>query len=75
MLSAARGPKVAELQKSYAKFGKQFEAVTVNEIATDQFPDALKGVDAVIHSASPLGGTPEELLKVRPCRCRVMATS
>ncbi|KAF9458262.1 hypothetical protein BDZ94DRAFT_1271033 [Collybia nuda] len=63
--AAARGPKVSGLQKSYASFGDRFEAVAIDEIATDQFPGALKDVDAVIHSASPLAGrgTPEELFK------------
>ncbi|KAF9463092.1 hypothetical protein BDZ94DRAFT_1260038 [Collybia nuda] len=63
--ATARGPKVVGLRNSYASFGDRFEAVVVDDIATDQFPDALKGVDAVIHSASPLpgAGTQEGILK------------
>lgn len=72
--SAARGPKIAELRDGYAEFSDQFEAVTVNDIAIDQFPDALRGVDAVIHTASPLAGrgTPEEVLRVSHCQCRLL---
>lgn len=64
--SSARGAKAAGLQKSYASFGTQFEAVRIDDLATDQFPDVLKGIDAVVHAASPLPGqgTPEQIFKV-----------
>lgn len=52
--AAARGKKVAELAHNYKKFGEKFHAIEVSDIGTDQFPDALKGVDAVIHTAASL---------------------
>jgi nucleoside-diphosphate-sugar epimerase len=52
--AAARGPKAALLQSKYANYGSQFEAFTVSDVATEQFPQAFVGVDAVIHSASPV---------------------
>jgi hypothetical protein len=68
--SAARGPKVTLLKERYAQYGNQFEAVAVSNIAIDQFPEALKGVDAIIHTASPLAGKeePEVLLHVSQSR-------
>ncbi|KAG6872640.1 hypothetical protein C0995_008071 [Termitomyces sp. Mi166 len=54
--AAARGPRVSELAESYEKFGNRFSTVAISDISTDQFPDALKGVDAVIHTAAPLAG-------------------
>lgn len=41
--------------------------MAIADIATDQFPDALKGVKAVIHTAAPISGRvndAESLLKV-----------
>jgi hypothetical protein len=51
---AARGAKVDLLKASYAKHKDKFDAVNISDIATGDFPEALKGVDAVIHTASPL---------------------
>lgn len=66
--SAARGAKVSELKTVYAEFGEQFEVVSISDIASDQFPDALQGVNAVIHSAAPLPdrAPPELIIKVCP---------
>ncbi|KAG6832863.1 hypothetical protein H0H87_012795 [Tephrocybe sp. NHM501043] len=50
--AAVREPRVAEITKNYEKFGDKFHVVAVSDIATDQFPDALKGVDALIHTAT-----------------------
>ncbi|KAG6918284.1 hypothetical protein DXG01_015376 [Tephrocybe rancida] len=52
--AAAREHRVPELAKNYEKFGDRFQAVAVSDISTDQFPDALIGVDAVIHTAASL---------------------
>ncbi|KAF8064918.1 hypothetical protein FPV67DRAFT_1671224 [Lyophyllum atratum] len=52
--ATARGAKVAELRNNCAKFGDKFEVVEVSDIGADQFPDAFKGVDAVVHSAASL---------------------
>jgi hypothetical protein len=64
--STARGTKVGDLQKRLAWAGAAFEVVSIVDLATDQFPESLKGVDAIIHAGSPLSGRdePEEMLKV-----------
>ncbi|KAJ7642141.1 hypothetical protein FB45DRAFT_826394 [Roridomyces roridus] len=62
--AAARGAKADLLTSTYASYGTRFEAVKITDITHDQFPEALVGVDAVIHLASPLPGRaePEALL-------------
>ncbi|KAJ7822628.1 hypothetical protein B0H14DRAFT_2828230 [Mycena olivaceomarginata] len=54
--AAARGAKADHLKSSYASYGDHFESVKITDIARDQFPEALVGVGAVIHLASPLPG-------------------
>ncbi|KAG6847100.1 hypothetical protein H0H93_010088, partial [Arthromyces matolae] len=56
MSHAARGRRVAELAESYKKFGSRFTAIEVKDLTRDQFPEALDGVDAVIHAAAPMPG-------------------
>ncbi|KAJ7575156.1 hypothetical protein C8J56DRAFT_460543 [Mycena floridula] len=51
--AAARTAKVEQVRAAYAKYGQDFEVVEIADIATDQFPEALKGVHGVIHAASP----------------------
>ncbi|KAJ7435151.1 hypothetical protein FB451DRAFT_990883, partial [Mycena latifolia] len=51
--AAARGAKADHLKSSYASYGDRFEVVKITDISHDQFPEALVGVDAVIHTASP----------------------
>ncbi|KAK7058141.1 epimerase domain-containing protein [Favolaschia claudopus] len=51
---AARGAKADYLKTTYASYGDRFEGIKITDITHDQFPDALKGVDAIIHTASPL---------------------
>lgn len=60
------------MKERYARFGDAFETVEIVDIAEDKFPDALKGVNAIIHTAAPLAGTapPEVILKVRVCKDR-----
>lgn len=67
LTSAARGAKAAELARKYVRFGNKFEVVTISDITTDQFPEALRNIDAVIHTASPLPGrqAPEAIFSVR----------
>ncbi|KAG6885538.1 hypothetical protein C0993_000323 [Termitomyces sp. T159_Od127] len=55
-MHVAREPRVSELAESYKKFGKRFSTVAISDISTDQFPNALEGIDAVIHTAAPLPG-------------------
>ncbi|KAJ7440351.1 hypothetical protein B0H11DRAFT_2353660, partial [Mycena galericulata] len=57
--AAARGTKADYLKSTYASYGDRFEIIKISDIAHDQFPEALAGVDAVIHSASPLPGRAE----------------
>ncbi|KAJ7458509.1 hypothetical protein FB451DRAFT_1341790 [Mycena latifolia] len=61
---AARGAKADHLTSSYASYGDRFETVKITDLANDQFPEALAGVDGIIHLASPLPGRsePAELL-------------
>jgi nucleoside-diphosphate-sugar epimerase len=57
--SAARGAKADILRTIYANLGygsDKFEAISISDIMNEQFPEAFKGVSAVIHSASPLPG-------------------
>ncbi|KAF8054246.1 hypothetical protein FPV67DRAFT_1440363, partial [Lyophyllum atratum] len=65
--ASARGLKVAELRETYAKFGNTFEAISVSDISTDEFHEALKGVDAFIHTAALLAERAEceAILKAR----------
>lgn len=51
---AARGAKVNFLKHIYAQYKDHFDAVNISDIATGEFPEVLEGVDAVIHTASPL---------------------
>ncbi|KAF7346828.1 Epimerase domain-containing protein [Mycena sanguinolenta] len=57
--AAARGTKADHLKSSYASYGDRFESIKITDIAHDQFPEALVGVDAIIHVASPLPGRAE----------------
>ncbi|KAJ6632302.1 hypothetical protein B0H10DRAFT_1976889 [Mycena sp. CBHHK59/15] len=57
--AAARGAKADHLKSSYASYNDRFEVVKIADITHDQFPDALVGVDAIIHLASPLPGRAE----------------
>ena len=65
--SAARGKKAEALKVLYAN-NPSIEVVDITDIIHDQFQDALVGVDAVIHTASPLPGRaePQEMLDVSP---------
>ena len=61
--SAARGKKAEALRVLYAD---NDSIVEISDITQCQFQDALVGVDAVIHSASPLPGraSRQEMLNV-----------
>ncbi|KAF7362963.1 Epimerase domain-containing protein [Mycena venus] len=62
--AAARGAKADHLRSSYATYGDRLEVVKITDIAHDKFPEALAGVDGIIHIASPLPGRadPAEIL-------------
>ena len=65
-VSAARGRKAEALRVLYAD-NSSVEVVEISDIVHGQFQDALVGVDAVIHTASPLPGraAPQDMLNVR----------
>ncbi|KAJ7187376.1 hypothetical protein C8R46DRAFT_1059584 [Mycena filopes] len=62
--AAARAKKVEHLKAIYASYGDRVDVIEIADISQDQFPDALKGVDGIIHLASPLAGreAPEAML-------------
>ena len=64
--SAARGKKAEALRVLYAD-NHSIEIVEISDIVHGQFQEALVGVDAVIHTASPLPGraSSQEMLNVR----------
>ncbi|KAH8827389.1 hypothetical protein DL96DRAFT_1556467 [Flagelloscypha sp. PMI_526] len=55
----ARGSKVAVLKAAYADVGDRVEVFEINDISHDAFPEVFVGIDALIHSASPLPGRGE----------------
>ncbi|KAI0704263.1 NAD(P)-binding protein [Cytidiella melzeri] len=61
----ARSIKVSVVQHRYKSYGDKVEIVGVDDIIAGSFEEALKGVDAVIHGASPLAGktSAEETVK------------
>ncbi|KAJ7575095.1 hypothetical protein C8J56DRAFT_901555 [Mycena floridula] len=65
--AAVRPSKVDQIRAVYAKYGQNVEVVGVADIVADQFPEALKGVYAVIHTASPIfeKASTEEMLNAR----------
>uniref|UniRef100_A0A0W0G3Q9 NAD-dependent epimerase/dehydratase domain-containing protein n=1 Tax=Moniliophthora roreri TaxID=221103 RepID=A0A0W0G3Q9_MONRR len=46
--------KASELGKLFASYGDRFEAVVVSDVLAGDFSQALTGVSAVIHTASPV---------------------
>jgi len=54
-----RTRKADSLRKAYAKYGDKVDIVVVEDLVRGDFTDALKGVSAVIHVATP--GLSEEL--------------
>ncbi|CAK5277941.1 unnamed protein product [Mycena citricolor] len=64
--AAARGAKADALKAVYADYGDRVEIVKITDIAHDQFPEQLAGVDAIMHLASPLPGKaePAEMLRL-----------
>ncbi|KAI9453407.1 NAD-P-binding protein [Lactarius psammicola] len=51
---AVRSHNVTRVNKSYESFGDRFSATVIDDLVTSDFSDAVKGVDAIIHVASPL---------------------
>ncbi|KAI0730587.1 hypothetical protein C8Q76DRAFT_332939 [Earliella scabrosa] len=59
----ARGPKL-EILREHFRQNPNFEAVKIEDIVTGDLSEALEGVDAIVHAASPIAGKapPAELL-------------
>ncbi|KAI0055434.1 NAD-P-binding protein [Artomyces pyxidatus] len=53
----ARSTKVSHLQESYKSFGDRFQIAVVDDISTNDFSEAVTGVDAIIHVATPFPGS------------------
>ncbi|THU80423.1 NAD(P)-binding protein [Dendrothele bispora CBS 962.96] len=54
VVGAARGSKAEYMKKACDKYGNRLRIVEVNDIFEDKIdPDALKGIDALIHTATP----------------------
>ncbi|KAI0063492.1 NAD(P)-binding protein, partial [Artomyces pyxidatus] len=62
--ASARSGKVNYVKEGSASYGDQLEVVAVDELATGDLTEALKGVKAVVHVAAPLpsGQGPEVLV-------------
>ncbi|KAI0044875.1 NAD-P-binding protein [Auriscalpium vulgare] len=56
---AARSKNVAKLAANYGSFGDKFQAVAIDDLVHSSLTEAVKGVDAIIHVASPLPGSGE----------------
>lgn len=52
--SAARNSKIQDLKDAHTEYGDRFEVVNIPDITHDQFPEALEGASAVMHTAAPL---------------------
>ncbi|KAI9443362.1 NAD-P-binding protein [Lactarius indigo] len=65
VVSTVRSHNVARVSKGYESFGDRFAAVVVEDLVTSDPLAAVKGVDAIIHVASPLysSDTPEAILE------------
>jgi len=54
-----RPRKADALKKAYAKYGDKVDIVIIEDLVKGDFTDALKGVSAVIHVATPVPGREE----------------
>ncbi|KDQ55848.1 hypothetical protein JAAARDRAFT_37273 [Jaapia argillacea MUCL 33604] len=61
---SVRSGKVSNVQALWEAYGDKVEIVLLDDVATSDATEALKGVEAVIHIAAPFsgGGTPEEII-------------
>ncbi|KAI9464924.1 NAD-P-binding protein [Lactarius psammicola] len=59
-----RSHNVARVKKSYESFGDRFSAVVIDDLVTSDLLAVVKGVDAIIHVASPLASsnTPPDVI-------------
>jgi len=61
---AVRSHNVARVNRSYQSFGDKFATVVIDDLITSDLLAAVKGVDAIIHVASPSSATPGVVLDV-----------
>ena len=59
VIRIVRSRKAEALRKAYAKYGDRVDVVVIEDLIKGDFTDALKGVSAVIHAASPAPGREE----------------
>ena len=59
VIRTVRSRKAEALRKAYAKYGDRVDIVVVEDLIKGDFTNALKGVSAVIHAASPAAGREE----------------
>ena len=52
----ARSQKADALRKAYSKYGDKVDIVVVDDLVKGDFTEVLKGVSAVIHTATPVPG-------------------
>ena len=66
--SVVRSPKAEALKTAYSKYEGKVEIVVVDDLIKGDFTDALRGVSALIHVASPVPGRDETkaLIDVSP---------
>ncbi|KAI9464922.1 NAD-P-binding protein [Lactarius psammicola] len=65
VVSAVRSHNVTRVNKSYESFGDRFSAVAIDDLVTSDLLAVVKGVDAIIHVASPApsSATPDVILE------------
>ncbi|THH30457.1 hypothetical protein EUX98_g3736 [Antrodiella citrinella] len=56
----ARSAKLYRSREAYAVYGEAVEIIAMNDLANGDYPDAFKGVDAVIHVAATMIGREAE---------------
>ncbi|KAH9080373.1 NAD-P-binding protein [Lactarius deliciosus] len=68
VVSTVRSHNVARVNKGYESFGDKFAAVVIDDLVTSDLLATVKGVDAIIHVASPLSisATPDVVLETAP---------
>ncbi|KAF8271941.1 NAD-P-binding protein [Lactarius quietus] len=54
---AVRSHNVARVSKNHESFGDRFSTVVIDDLVTSDLEAAVRGVDAIIHVASPLAHT------------------
>lgn len=72
-IRVVRSRKADALRKAYAKYGDKVDIVVIEDLARGDFTEALKGVSAVIHTATAVPGR-EELKDILEVGCPPVAS-